>query len=97
MEREKRFILLCPKKWNMKYFLTGATVLLHSHYSEYQSNNIITSLILRKKKIKKKQPKFFLGGEFTYFRTHEKSNVNLLNSITVLKSLDKILSNNFAI
>lgn len=94
-KRKKRPILLCPKRWNMKHFLTRVTVLLHSHCSECQSNRIITSSILREKNIK--QPKFFLIGEFAYFRTHEKFNVNLLNSITVLKILGKILSNPFAI
>lgn len=85
MENKKRSILLCPKKWNMKHFLTGVKVVLHSHYSECQSNRIIMSAILREKN--KKQPKFLLVGEFVYFRTHEKFNENLLNSITILKKL----------
>lgn len=49
-KRKKRFILSCPKKWNMKHFLTRVIVLVHSYFSEYQSNRIITSSILREKK-----------------------------------------------
>lgn len=62
MEKEKeRFILLCPKKWDMEYFLTRVTVLLHSHCSECQSNKNITSPVFRKK-INSKQNSSLLGN-----------------------------------